>query len=220
MQYIAYYRVSTDRQGNSGLGLEAQQVAVKQHGGEILAEYTEIESGGKSCRPELLAALAECKRTGATLIVAKLDRLARDAKLILTLVDEGAKVKFLDLPEIDTEGPIGRLMLTIIAGVAEFERRIISKRTKEALAVKKSRGVKLGSPFPQRGGLVTGGRAKALAILNCRPLKLIVEEIKAEGAVTIRDIADQLKVRGITTTSGKSNWSTSAVHSLLKRLGD
>ena len=219
MDYIAYYRVSTDRQGNSGLGLEAQQAAVKQHGGTVIAEYTEIESGGKSCRPQLLAALAECKRTGATLIVAKLDRLARDAKLILTLVDEGAKVKFLDLPEIDTEGPIGRLMLTIIAGVAEFERRIISKRTKEALAVKKARGVKLGCPYPERGGAITGGRAKSRALLAAQPLAAVLAEIRQLGFTTIREIQQELMARGIATPSGSKSWSTSAVQRLIGRVG-
>jgi DNA invertase Pin-like site-specific DNA recombinase len=218
MDYIAYYRVSTDRQGNSGLGLEAQQAAVKQHGGNIIAEFTEVESGGKSCRPQLLAALAECKRTGATLIVAKLDRLARDAKLILTLVDEGAKVKFLDLPEIDTEGPIGRLMLTIIAGVAEFERRIISKRTKEALAVKKARGVKLGCPCPERGGATTGGRAAARAMITARQLAPVVTELRQLGFTTIRDMQQELMARNIPSPSGGKNWSTSAVYNLIRRL--
>lgn len=219
MDYIAYYRVSTDRQGNSGLGLEAQQAAVKQHGGNIIAEFTEVESGGKSCRPQLLAALAECKRTGATLIVAKLDRLARDAKLILTLVDEGAKVKFLDLPEIDTEGPIGRLMLTIIAGVAEFERRIISKRTKEALAVKKARGVKLGCPCPERGGAITGSRRAAKALAAARPLAGVLADIRQSGFTTIREIQQELMARGITTPSGSKSWSTSAVQRLIGRVG-
>nr|AMP48244.1 resolvase, N terminal domain protein [uncultured bacterium]AMP48345.1 resolvase, N terminal domain protein [uncultured bacterium] len=210
MTYIAYYRVSTDRQGQSGLGLEAQRSAVQAHGGEIIAEFVEVESGKKSNRPQLLAALKACEQHKATLIVAKLDRLARDAKLILQLVDSGVRVKFLDLPDIDTSGPIGRLMLTIMAGVAEFERRIISQRTKAALAAKSARGHKLGSPNPSAGGRVVSERAH-LATLRA------AEICRQMSGASLRDIAKRLEDEQIPSPSGGQVWHISTVSKVRRR---
>ena len=147
MNYVAYYRVSTQQQGRSGLGLEAQRAAVLQHVGQVLEpgnEFTEVETGKGSTaldrRPVLKAALAEAKRTKATLIIAKLDRLARNVSFIAQLME--SKVKFIcaDMPEA-TE-----LTLHIMAAMAQHERRMISERTKAALAAAKARGVKLGNP--------------------------------------------------------------------------
>jgi DNA invertase Pin-like site-specific DNA recombinase len=150
-QHVAYYRVSTARQGLSGLGLEAQQAGVLAFLGEAspLAEFIEVESGRKSDqdRPQLAAALAACRKQKATLIVAKLDRLARDVQLILALVDSGVRVQLVDFPEIPT-GATGRFLLTMLAAVAEFERRLISERTKAALSAAKARGCVLGRAGP------------------------------------------------------------------------
>lgn len=139
--YIAYYRVSTTRQGQSGLGLEAQQQAVKQYlnGGnwQILAEFTEIESGKRNDRPKLAEAIALCKRLQATLVIAKLDRLARNVHFISGLMESGVEFVAVDNPNAN------RLMLHMLAAFAEHEREQISRRTKDALAAAKARGVKL-----------------------------------------------------------------------------
>lgn len=161
--YIAYYRVSTSRQGKSGLGLAAQRAAVEQHaqqhGGGVVAEFTETESGRKSDRPALLMALAKAKRQKATLLVAKLDRLSRNVAFIATLLDSRADLECCDFPEAN------RLTLHILAAVAEHEARMISDRTKAALAAAKGRGQLLGSARPghleAHGGAVMRGLRKA-----------------------------------------------------------
>ena len=148
-RFVSYLRVSTDRQGRSGLGIEAQRQAVEKHlnGGnwELLAEFVEVESGKRSDRPQLAKALAHCRRTGSTLIVAKLDRLARNAQFLLTVVNQSGEngVVCCDLPAIPS-GAVGKFMLTQMAAVAELEAGLISQRTKAALAVARSQGKKLG----------------------------------------------------------------------------
>lgn len=151
-RYVAYYRVSTDGQGRSGLGLEAQRATVERFlGGRGVAdqEYIEIETGkGRNAlakRPQLAAAIAKCRKTKAKLLVAKLDRLARDVRFFLELLDSGVHVAFADVPE--TQGPMGRFILTTMAAVAELEAGMISERTKAALAAAKARGTKLGNPL-------------------------------------------------------------------------
>jgi DNA invertase Pin-like site-specific DNA recombinase len=143
LQFISYYRVSTDRQGASGLGLDAQRAAVLAHvgGGQLVAEYTEIESGRKHTnRPQLLSALAECRKRRATLVIAKLDRLGRNVAFIAALMDSQTDFVACDNPHAN------RLMLHMLAAFAEHEREQISQRTKAALAAAKARGVKLGNP--------------------------------------------------------------------------
>ena len=149
MKRIAYYRVSTQRQGLSGLGLEAQRHALA--GYDIVAQYTEVESGKKSSRPELAKALAHAKEIGATLIIAKLDRLARNVHFITGLLEAGVPIECADMPEAD------RTFLQMAAVFAEWEGRRISQRTKDALAAAKRRGVKLGSPTPGKGGAANAG---------------------------------------------------------------
>ena len=152
MELIAYYRVSTTRPGESGLGLEAQQVKVEQmareRGAVVVAEFVEVESGRKADRPQLAAALVEARKRGAVVCVAKMDRLARDAEFVLRLSREaqqnGHGFLFCDLPEIDATTAAGRMVLTMMAGVAEFESRRIGERTRDALAAAKARGAKLG----------------------------------------------------------------------------
>jgi DNA invertase Pin-like site-specific DNA recombinase len=150
MDYIAYYRVSTKRQGESGLGLADQQQAARRFAGSnmLLREFTEVESGKKSTnRPMLLEAIAACKRApGRALLIAKLDRLSRSATFINALLDSGVEVKCVDMPEAN------RLMLGIMAQLAQWERETISQRTRAALAALKARGVKLGAPDGGRAG--------------------------------------------------------------------
>ncbi len=217
--YIAYYRVSTDRQGKSGLGLEAQQEAVHafmRTGPD--QSFIEVESGAKKDRPQLAAAIEHCKRTGATLVVAKLDRLARDVQLILSIVDSGIVVRFVDLPEINPNDPTGRLMLTMMASFAEFERRLIGKRTKDALAAKKARGERLGSPNPRAGGLVAAKAKQASACEHARQVLPFVEAARTKaGATSLRDIAAALTARGVRTASGGTQWHPGQVQRILSR---
>jgi DNA invertase Pin-like site-specific DNA recombinase len=155
--YTPYYRVSTQKQGASGLGLDAQRAAVAAFAtdrAQVLTEFVEVESGKKNERPQLLAAIAEARRTGSTLLIAKLDRLSRNAGFILTLRDSGVNFICCDMPDANT------LTVGIFAVMAQHEREMISKRTKDALAVKKARGVKLGSP----GNLTQAARQKGLAV--------------------------------------------------------
>src|SRR3954451_12613838 len=143
-RFVAYYRVSTDRQGRSGLGLDAQRAAVADYlnGGnwQLVAEFTEVESGRKNDRPELAKALTACRRIGAPLVIAKLDRLARNVAFVSNLMESGVEFTAVDFPTAN------RLTIHILAAVAEHEREMISARTKAALAAAKARGTKLGTP--------------------------------------------------------------------------
>ncbi|RSK43068.1 recombinase family protein [Hymenobacter rigui] len=142
MKYVAYYRVSTSKQGQSGLGLEAQRNTVLAHikDAPLLTEFTEVESGKSNKRPELLAAIAYAKKEGAVLVIAKLDRLSRNVAFIATLMETGVDFVACDLPEATP------FTLHIFAALAEQERKLISGRTKAALDVLKSKGVRLGKP--------------------------------------------------------------------------
>jgi DNA invertase Pin-like site-specific DNA recombinase len=165
VKLISYLRVSTQIQGQSGLGLEAQRETVAKHaasvGAVIYAEYVEIESGKRCDRPQLAAALVACRATGSALLVAKLDRLARNARFLLSVVDGAgdAGVVFCDLPHIPA-GPVGRFLLTQMAAVAELEAGLISTRTKSALAAAKARGVKLGGAREGAGSAVHAATAR------------------------------------------------------------
>ncbi len=145
--FIAYCRVSTAQQGRSGLGLDAQLAAingfVRQPDRLLQPPYVEVESGRLATRPKLAEALARCRKTGATLLVAKLDRLSRNVVFLRTLIDSGVDVAFCDLPHIPP-GAMGRFLLTQMAAVAELEAGLVSERTKAALAAAKARGAKLG----------------------------------------------------------------------------
>lgn len=211
MKFIVYYRVSTQRQGQSGLGLEAQQHACAHY--DIVAEYTEVESGKKSNRPELAKALAHAKKIGATLLIAKLDRLARDARFALELMDSGVLFKFADMPDIDNSTPQGRFFITQFAAMAELEAAIISERTKAALAAAKRRGVKLGSPDPAKGGSVTGKqRASATAQVALQAMP-IINALRKAGQ-SLRAIASALNDAQIPTAMG-GQWHASSVRNLI-----
>jgi DNA invertase Pin-like site-specific DNA recombinase len=217
--FIAYYRVSTDKQGASGLGLEAQQEAVRHFlGVDPDATYVEVESGGCSTRPELAKAIEHCKASNATLVVAKLDRLTRDLKLLLNIMDAGTKVQCLDLPkDMDTTTASGRLTMQIMGGMAEFQRRRISENTKDALAAAKARGTRLGSPDPMKGAKAAGEAKKASAAAFDSSVMPIIVSIQAAGHKTSRAIAQQLTLRGVQTATGQSVWGHGQVCEILRR---
>jgi DNA invertase Pin-like site-specific DNA recombinase len=218
-KFVSYLRVSTDRQGRSGLGLEAQRAAVVEflNGGswELLAEYVEVESGKKVDRPELEKALQHCRLTGAALLIAKIDRLSRDAHFLLGLEKAGIEFLACDMPSAN------RLTVGIMAMVAEEERRMISQRTKDALRAAKARGVKLGNP---RGAAHLRGRgnAEAVSALKARADQRAVEcaalvrDIREEGITTARGIAAEFNRRGILTPRG-GKWHPTSIARLLKR---
>lgn len=217
-KFIAYYRVSTERQGKSGLGLEAQQRAVKEflNGGawELAGEYTEIESGKRADRPELTRALAMCRATGATLIVAKLDRLSRSVSFISTLMDSGVEFRACDMPEAS------RVILHIMAAMAQHERELISARTKAALQSAKERGVKLGGDRGNLQHVNAIGRQRGLesrqeaARRRAADLAPIIAEIRATGVTSVKGLARELNARGIPATRG-GQWQTTQVQALL-----
>lgn len=222
MKVIAYYRVSTKKQGESGLGLEAQKNTINKFitGSpyELVAEYVEIESGRKTDkrRPQLRAALEQCEREGATLMIAKLDRLTRNVGFLNRLLDRQVTIMALDMPNLQ-DPAMSRFILQLMANVAEFERAQISERTKKALAARKARGMSLGSPTPangaQAGGLVTAGQANDFA----SQVYPVIQELKKFGCATLAKIAQGLSARGVATATGKKAWSVSSVRNVVNR---
>lgn len=222
MKLVAYYRVSTERQGRSGLGLEAQRAAVEayamQCSGRVLESFTEIESGKRNDRPELDRALLRAKVTGATLVIAKLDRLSRDAAFLLKLQRDGVRFVAADMPDANT------LTVGILAVVAQAEREAISTRTKDALAAVKARGGKLGNPNGAAAlRRAAKGNAAALEVVQARAqeradnLASTVAELKGNGVCSLGAIAEALNKADIKTAQGK-RWHKSSVRNLLKRL--
>ena len=212
--FVAYYRVSTQRQGQSGLGLIAQRKAVETYiGSNVLsAEFTEVESGRKNDRPQLAQALKLCKKSGATLVIAKLDRLARNVHFISGLLESGVKFVAVDMPEAD------RTFLQMAAVFAEWEARKISERTKVALKAAKERGTKLGSPTPSNGSKVGVEALKTKANHYANMIQPIIKDIISKtGASALQDIADALQARGIKTPRGNDVWYPSQVSNLIKR---
>ncbi len=214
-KFVAYYRVSTDRQGQSGLGMEAQRVAVAKHisGSELVAEFTEVESGRKNDRQQLALALATAKRSKATLVIAKLDRLARNVHFISGLLESGVPFVCADMPEAD------RTFLQMMAVFAEWEARKISERTKAALAQVKAQGRALGSPMPEIGSAIGVKRLQDKADAYAQRVGPLVRDIIAKsGAKTLRDIAQVLTARAVETPRGNTDWHASQVSNLLKRI--
>lgn len=210
---ITYYRVSTDRQGKSGLGLEAQQEAVSrfaiQEGYEVAAEFTEIESGKKNQRPELLAALEQCKKQRAILIIAKLDRLGRNVAFISNLMESRVEFKAVDNPHAN------KLMVHLLAAFAEHEREQISTRTKDALGAAKRRGVQLG----KHGKEVLSEQNREAADAFAERMRPIIETLRAQGFTTIRAIRDELNRQGIATARDSGEvWHVRTVHAILQRI--
>jgi DNA invertase Pin-like site-specific DNA recombinase len=210
---IAYYRVSTDRQGQSGLGLEAQQESVNsfavRNGYQVIKEYTEIESGKKSQRPQLQAALQQCKKEKAILIIAKLDRLARNVFFISGLIESG--VEF-----IATDNPYAnKLTIHILSAVAEYEREQISTRTKDALKAAKKRGVKLG----KHGADILSKENKNNAKQFAKKMKPVILKLEEEGHTTIRSITEELNKRNIPTfRNNGQKWHLLTVQKLKTRI--
>ncbi|MGB0714043.1 MAG: recombinase family protein [Gammaproteobacteria bacterium] len=220
---IAYLRVSTQRQGESGLGEEAQREAVRKlcadRGMTLSGEFTEVESGRKCDRPALGKALEAARLSGAVVVVAKLDRLARDTEFVLRLSSEAEKngmggFLFCDLPDVDATNAVGRLILTVMASVAEFEARRISERTKDALAARKARGLPMGSQCPAyRGHETRRKKARAFA-------KKVGPEIRAmfDCGMSWVEVVEELNQSGTPTPSGNGRWHKAGVSRVLKTL--
>jgi DNA invertase Pin-like site-specific DNA recombinase len=207
-EFVAYYRVSTDRQGESGLGLEAQRNAVAGfiRGTSLLSEFQEIESGkNHTNRPQLTAALAMCRTSRATLVIAKLDRLARDVHFISGLMRAGVDFVAVDMPQAN------KLTVHILAAVAEHEREAISQRTKAALQVAKARGTQLGNPRWQDS--IERARAARNPVSVPPAIIAAIVERRAQG-LPLRQIAAQLNDMGVRTPRG-NRWHPETINNVL-----
>lgn len=222
-QFVAYFRVSTAEQGDSGLGIEAQQEKVRalvgSRDGDVIAEFTEIESGRKADRPVLAQALEAARKAKAVLVVAKLDRLARDAELINRLSKAVANngfpgLLFADLPDVDATNAAGRMILGVMAQVAQFEAERIGERTREALAAAKARGVKLGGR--REAAVVAAQARRGEAVKRAEALRGVLAPMAAAGQ-SQRQMAAALNAAGHRTDRG-SEWSHKTVGRVLDRL--
>ncbi|MFI5409077.1 recombinase family protein [Kaistia sp. UC242_56] len=220
--YVAYFRVSTAKQGKSGLGLEAQEAAVAAFVGgkgadaKLLASYTEVESGKRDDRPELAKAMEHARLTGATLLIAKLDRLSRDAHFLLGLQKAGVEFTACDMPHAD------KFTVGIMAMVAQKEREAISQRTKEALAAAKARGVKLGNPngASHLRGLGNDAAAAALrqgAQARADGLAGTIAALRERGVTSANGLAKALNEAHIATPRG-GRWTARSVLNVMARL--
>lgn len=221
MKIVAYFRVSTEKQGRSGLGLDAQRAAVEQfargRGCMPVGEFVEVESGKNNARPELAKAMHLAKVTGATLVVAKLDRLSRNVAFLAALQDSGARFVAADMPEAN------ELTIHIMAAVAQAERKAISRRTKEALAAAKARGVKLGNPNGA-AALMQAGKGNGASVIAIKDgaerfaadIQPIITDIMEAGHASLRTIAAELNRRGIVTRRG-GEWHPATVRDLINR---
>jgi DNA invertase Pin-like site-specific DNA recombinase len=227
-KFVSYLRVSTARQGMSGLGLEAQRAAVAGHlnGGDwtLVREVVEVESGKRNDRPALADALKLCRKHRATLIIAKLDRLARNVHFISGLMESGVEFVAVDMPQAN------RFVVHILAAVAEQEAEAISKRTKAALQAAKARGTKLGGrrvSADRFAEIAAQGRKAAASVLtekkeaHQQEVRPVIEEIMAAGVTTLRGIAAELNARGELTPRG-GQWSAVQVQRVInqKQLGN
>lgn len=218
-KFVSYLRVSTERQGASGLGLEAQRAALQAHvagRGDLVAEFLEIESGKNNARPELQRALQEAKRQGAVLVIAKLDRLARNVAFIATLLEAGVDIEAADLPHAN------RFVMHIMAAVAEQEAAAISTRTKDALRAAKARGVALGAANPrvrqalERSRQRADATRKAKADAGAAGVRPLLEEYQRKG-MSLRQMAEELNRLRIATARG-GQWYAATVRNALQRL--
>lgn len=219
-KYVSYVRVSTEKQGRSGLGLESQQSMIAQHlaanGGVELAQYVEVESGKTDERPKLEAALLHCRQTRSTLITAKLDRLSRNAEFLFKLHNAGVKFVALDMPEVTT------LMLGVLATVAQHERETISQRTKAALAARRERKLPLGTPRDLSAYAVAAGVKGRAALLDkvtkhAADMAPQIAAARAGGCTTLQCVATWLNDQGFVTLRGKQ-WTPAAVLNVERRL--
>jgi DNA invertase Pin-like site-specific DNA recombinase len=219
-KFVSYIRVSTDKQGKSGLGLDAQRDAVAKfvasRGGEIIApEFREVESGKNNQRPELTKALKRCRLTGATLVVAKLDRLSRNAAFLMTLRDSEVSFVAADMPEANT------VTVGMMSIIAQYEREMISARTKAALAAAKKRGKKLGG-FRKKAANIAAYQPLGIASIvawadkQAEERREIVEEYIGQG-LTLAATAERLNATNIKTSRG-NQWTPMAVKRVAERL--
>lgn len=219
-RFISYLRVSTAKQGASGLGIEAQRAAVDGYlnGGKwsLISELVEIESGKRSDRPALAKALAMCRLHNAVLVVAKLDRLSRNVAFLSALMESGVEFVACDFPTAN------KLTLHIMASVAENEAAMISKRTKDALMAARARGVVLGgdrggviAAQASKGALASAEKRSAAAKRRAADLAPVIQQIQADGATSLRQVAAVLNERGILTSRG-GQWSASQVLQALR----
>ena len=207
MKYVAYYRVSTAKQGIVGLGMEAQQQAVENFltgkDGELISQYREVESGRKNDRPELHKALRKCRLTGATLLIAKLDRLGRNRRFLMELADSKLKFVCCDMPEANN------LTVGLLACLADYESQLISERTKAALAIAKARGVRLGNPNLANVRNTDTRKATAAKVARAQArnaeIREVIHELKVDAGVPIssRAIATLLNEAGYTTSTSR-----------------
>jgi DNA invertase Pin-like site-specific DNA recombinase len=222
MKIVAYQRVSTSKQGQSGLDLDAQWAAIQTYAaqaqGAVIERFTEVESGKSSSRPELAKALQLAKLTGAVLVIAKLDRLSRDAAFLLILRDSGVRFIAADMPDVN------ELTVGIMALVAEQERQSISKRTKEALKAAKARGIRLGNPNgvaalkrANKGNAASVRRIQEDALRRAEQLRSVVDDLNSKGVQSLGGLADELNARGVLTARG-GRWHRSSVRNLLVKL--
>jgi DNA invertase Pin-like site-specific DNA recombinase len=219
---VSYLRVSTAKQGHSGLGIDAQRAAIQSYAdskaAKVSKEFLEVESGKVNTRPQLAAALHLAKVTGSVLVIAKLDRLSRNAAFLLTLRDSGVKFIAADMPDAN------ELTVGIMALVAQQEREAISRRTKEALAAAKRRGQKLGNPNGA-SALRKAGKGNAAGIdaikrnadRHAQDLKLVIDELQSEGITSLGALAAALNDRGMQTPRG-GLWHKTSVSNLLARI--
>ena len=213
--FVCYYRVSTTQQGISGLGLDAQREQVRQYinsvGGEVVEEFTEVESGKRSDRPVLRDAIERCRNTGSTLLVAKLDRLSRNLHFITTL--QQSKVNFLavDNPHATP------FLIHILVAVAEYERTMISTRTKSALEAAKRRGVRLGNPRFSESIQIARSQHQQLCQNRYATLVPTLRELRTQGITRLTALADGLNRRGFTTSRG-CRFTPTHIHRILKTL--
>jgi DNA invertase Pin-like site-specific DNA recombinase len=214
-KYIGYYRVSTDKQGLDGNGMTAQRETVRRfvdgQRGALEREFSEVESGRKTDeeRPQLAAALDYAKKAKATLVIAKLDRLARNAEFLLSLQNSNADFICCDCPNAD------RFTVGILALVAQRERELISERTRLGMAAAKTKGVKLGTPNPEKAVAAMVTANKSAKVEFAAKVFPIIEEIKSAGVSTLRGICECLNRRGISTRNGKA-WYPATVRNILK----
>jgi DNA invertase Pin-like site-specific DNA recombinase len=218
-RYVAYYRVSTDRQGRSGLGLDAQKYVVQEYlnrsGAALRAAFTEVQSGKDDDRPQLSEALKVCRLTNSSLLIAKLDRLSRNVAFLATLQQAGTKFVACDLPEAN------ELVVHILAAVAQAERKAISERTKAALAAAKARGVRLGNPNLKPGNATSAEFARRSRSESARRRATELDEVLAHaehrGCTTLRKLAEHLNQLGVTTPQG-GRWHANSVRRIRHRM--
>jgi DNA invertase Pin-like site-specific DNA recombinase len=211
MGYVSYLRVSTERQGASGLGVDAQRTAIQRYadlcGEPIISEMVEVESGKRADRPVLEDAISLCRRKKATLLVAKLDRLSRTVSFMSRLIETGVDFVAVDNPHAN------KLMIHVLSAFAEHERDLIAARTRAALASAKERGTRLGNPKLDSARVQARVAVQSGADTFCLNVAPIVMQIRATGIHTLQGIADALTARGIQTTRG-GRWHPATVRNL------